>query len=460
MQYIDKIASHALSLFALLINLGHSKFIHEFMIKDVGQDALLESWIGKFPKDIIPEFWDEFKKRDQGNANIFGVEFKEELPRYCPPNLDSAVHVEWGSDRILPFMNETLIGQTGNSRVYAFEIHDEYRQFKHLTNVHNIDQFESTTPAMNGRRSSDVPEDVVQRAFGIHSDLKPANILVEEDNKWVISDFGQAAFRDLRSRDETSSIENRGGSITYAPPEYDDGIHKRSFDIFSLGIIFLEVAAFVIRSYPGLTSEDRDHPGLDKARITEDSGPHGGENHRFYLMDQSRNYRLKEEIGDFMDDLQCDVDKGSSDHLFVTDLFRLIRRMLSCNPSGRPLATEVEQELSRLIKDYGNEANDFQTEILQKTHRERYNQRLQEVGRKGYLSDKAVLKKAFLVPQYAFTTEDTSTQSVGMYAKVTFPGHKLSDKEDNVGIDDYEFSNEDAAVDFQSILTGQLVRAR
>ncbi|OMP84422.1 G-type lectin S-receptor-like serine/threonine-protein kinase, partial [Diplodia seriata] len=243
-----------------------------------------------------------------------------------------------------------------------------------LSKVHNIDQFESTSPTMAGRRSSNVPKDVggdSQRAFGIHSDLKPANILVEEDDKWVISDFGQATFRNLRSRDETSSIENRGGSITYAPPEYDDGIHKRSFDIFSLGIIFLEVAAFVIRSYPGLTSEDRDHPGLDKARITEDSGPHGGENHRFYLMDQSRNYRLKEEIGDFMDDLQCDVDKGSSDHLFVTDLFRLIRRMLSCTPSGRPLATEVEQELSRLIKDYGNEANDFQTEILQKTHRER-----------------------------------------------------------------------------------------
>ncbi|OJD40791.1 protein kinase domain-containing protein [Diplodia corticola] len=584
-EYAENIASEALSLFALLINLRHSMFIHEFSVKGLGKDALLESWIGKFPNEIIPEFWHEFESKDPDIAHIVGVDFREKLPRYCPPILDSPAYVEWGPDRILPFMNEELIGETGNSKVYCFEIHDEYRNFKHypnvrkfarkeisnrfsislveavkksekddmarqekqvlqrigyaqdphivrmiktykhgdsfnivfpwaktnlddyirksephqahkcriesvaecsfwiqlrgitqaLSKVHNIDQLGSA-----GQR--DVRDN--ERDFGVHSDLKPSNILVEEDGRWVISDFGQATFRTLHSRDETSSIRNRGGTATYAPPEFEHGTHKRAFDIFSLGIIFLEVAAFVIRSYEGLVSEDQDHPGLDNARKTVDNDPHIGDNYRFYVKDQSDRCHLKEGITTFMQDLQRRVSKDSNDHLFVTDLLELIRQMLSCNPNARPRAREVDLKLSKLIEDHSNEGRSIQATNLQRTHVERYNQRLQEVGRMGsYIKHDGVRhrivvvidpadedlilfrafslendptesyrlpKKAILVPQYAFATNETSAQRFD----ITFPRH-----EDNAGIYDHEFYNEEAAEEFQSILTGQIVRA-
>ena len=83
----------------------------------------------------------------------------------------------------------------------------------------------------------------------IHFDLKPDNILVERDGKWLITDFGQAALTEQR-RGTTPRVGGHFGTDAYAPPEIDDTSMDfgRAYDIWSLGCITLEITAFVILS--------------------------------------------------------------------------------------------------------------------------------------------------------------------------------------------------------------------
>jgi serine/threonine protein kinase len=84
-----------------------------------------------------------------------------------------------------------------------------------------------------------------------HHDLKPKNILVF-GRKWKIADFGRARLR-YSVRDSETEGNDGLGSYDYHPPEYynDDGsrasrTHGRSFDIWAMGCIMLQVALLVV----------------------------------------------------------------------------------------------------------------------------------------------------------------------------------------------------------------------
>ncbi|RKP09435.1 kinase-like domain-containing protein, partial [Thamnocephalis sphaerospora] len=80
----------------------------------------------------------------------------------------------------------------------------------------------------------------------LHLDLKPANVLLDDNGRLRIGDFGLAVMEPL-SRD----IE-REGDREYIAPEILDGKYGRPADVFSLGLIVLEMAANVVLPDNGL----------------------------------------------------------------------------------------------------------------------------------------------------------------------------------------------------------------
>jgi serine/threonine protein kinase len=138
----------------------------------------------------------------------------------------------------------------------------------------------------------------------IHFDLKPDNILVEREGNWLITDFGQAALTE-RQRGTTPHVGGHFGTDAYAPPEIDDRSMEvgRAYDVWSLGCIMLEVAAFLVLSYAGLNGT-ASFMGLDQAR---QSMPYWTRNRdeRFFNQEVPNGaYVVKKEIQAFKTNLE------------------------------------------------------------------------------------------------------------------------------------------------------------
>ncbi len=74
----------------------------------------------------------------------------------------------------------------------------------------------------------------------VHRDLSPRNIFLDENYNVKIGDFGLS--KETRSDDTPTIIYGSYGNLTYmAPEEIDDNICTKKSDIYSLGIIYLEL---------------------------------------------------------------------------------------------------------------------------------------------------------------------------------------------------------------------------
>ncbi|CCK69336.1 tyrosine protein kinase SWE1 KNAG_0C02250 [Huiozyma naganishii CBS 8797] len=76
----------------------------------------------------------------------------------------------------------------------------------------------------------------------VHLDLKPANIMLTFEGNLKLGDFGMATHLPL----EDLSFENEGDREYIAPEIISDSIYDFRADIFSLGLIMVEIAANVV----------------------------------------------------------------------------------------------------------------------------------------------------------------------------------------------------------------------
>jgi serine/threonine protein kinase len=102
--------------------------------------------------------------------------------------------------------------------------------------------------------SSHAPTNSMEQLYGRHGDIKPANVLLfsdtnEHDNIGTLklTDFGLAEFSALHSRSYKPKSKV-AASPSYRPPECDlhDGVIGRSYDIWTLGCLYLEFITWLL----------------------------------------------------------------------------------------------------------------------------------------------------------------------------------------------------------------------
>jgi eukaryotic-like serine/threonine-protein kinase len=162
-----------------------------------------------------------------------------------------------------------------------------------------------------------------------HRDLKPANVMITDDGRVKVLDFGLAKLRDEPEEvvvagslaTATGPLTEQGhvlGTVVYMSPEQAEGLSadERS-DIFSLGVMLFEMAtgqrpfsgdtraafiASLMRDTPPMATEVRPQLPLEFSRIVR----------RCLVRDAEHRYQSAKDLRNALEELKQDFDSGSS----------------------------------------------------------------------------------------------------------------------------------------------------
>ncbi|XP_068444118.1 receptor-interacting serine/threonine-protein kinase 3 [Clinocottus analis] len=109
----------------------------------------------------------------------------------------------------------------------------------------------------------------------LHRDLKPGNVLLDNDLNAKLTDFGLSQFSRSVTRSSQKVDEEEAGTLCYMPPESFQVNYKpsRAFDIYSYGILLWSIVTGT-KPYPHAKSSlvrfripEGDRPPLDEIRL-------------------------------------------------------------------------------------------------------------------------------------------------------------------------------------------------
>lgn len=151
-----------------------------------------------------------------------------------------------------------------------------------------------------------------------HQDMKPANVLLDANLLPVICDFGLS-----KAFDKNSKSVKVQGTRAYLPPEQVDGKVGRKGDIFSLGLVFVELALLFF--------------GQKSLKEEFTSG--------FYV-------DITKSLDDFLAKKFPIVNNSIMDD-WNKRFQSLIRSMLDVAPENRPKASEVWEKAKEMVESLG-----------------------------------------------------------------------------------------------------------
>ena len=185
-----------------------------------------------------------------------------------------------------------------------------------------------------------------EKTIGHHLDIKPENILVDNKDTFLISDFGQAEFIAIPGR-TSSQVIGMAGTEAYAPPEINNvSINfSRKYDVWSLGCVFLEITAFVCSRHQGVHQ-------LDELRLSKEPGTNNWDD-RFFQRDRvSGVCCLKDSIAGWLNTLPQAHEGVTYD--FLEALIGLMKGMLDTDAKTRICIEEVYRRLADMLLRYGS----------------------------------------------------------------------------------------------------------
>ncbi|GMI87491.1 Transmembrane kinase 3 [Hibiscus trionum] len=208
---------------------------------------------------VLREVTNNFSEENVLGRGGFGTVYKGELhdgTKIAVKRMESGVVSEKG---LAEFKSEiavltkvrhrhlvTLLGYCldGNERLLVYEYMPQGTLSRHLFNwkdegLKPLEWTRRLTIALDVARGVEYLHGLAQQSF-IHRDLKPSNILLGDDMRAKVADFGLVR---LAPVDGKQSIETRlAGTFGYLAPEYAvTGRVTTKVDVFSFGVILMEL---------------------------------------------------------------------------------------------------------------------------------------------------------------------------------------------------------------------------
>ena len=195
---------------------------------------------------------------------------------------------------------------------------------------------------------SPIFKDDGSRGVGFHFDLKPANVLVSDDGKLKITDFGLSMIKRVRPSSGSYGIF-RGGAPRYSPPEVSPTVTvdtgrkpdelKNKYDVWSFACIALEIIIYILSTTKadGVQSPDGFQYDLDL-----EEGFHGSRKIKDCVT-RAMDYICSPEVTDTKEDRFKD---------WALHTVELLWRMFDFQPQSRPSSREVAEKLRDYQEEY------------------------------------------------------------------------------------------------------------